>query len=307
MSRRGLRIAEVLAIVAVLVIGGLIALPMIRNARFRASETKNRTLCASHLKQWASVLAMYADESKGERYPPISARPTVALAADLSTLYPKYLGDLSILTCPSDVEPASAIPELQSLSPDARRAALGRLNQSYIYLGWVFDRMNDLPDQCLAGDKLPLELPAIWDKLPGGYGAPISPRQPQLCAQMTLTVESVFKQADAADADAALVPPNGNMGGKTVYRLGKGVGRLLTTDTNAPPEKLAKTNAEIPVMLDVFTAAPMMATFNHIPGGSNVLFLDGHVAFYKYPGTGPVSRPVGLLFGILETIKRCTP
>jgi prepilin-type processing-associated H-X9-DG protein len=124
---------------------------------------------------------------------------------------------------------------------------------------------------------------------------------------MTLTVESVFKQADAADADAALVPPNGNMGGKTVYRLGKGVGRLLTTDTNAPPEKLAKTNAEIPVMLDVFTAAPMMATFNHIPGGSNVLFLDGHVAFYKYPGTGPVSRPVGLLFGILETIKRCTP
>ncbi len=27
-----------------------------------------------------------------------------------------------------------------------------------------------------------------------------------------------------------------------------------------------------------------VSDFNHIPGGANVLFLDGHVAFDRYPG-----------------------
>ena len=30
--------------------------------------------------------------------------------------------------------------------------------------------------------------------------------------------------------------------------------------------------------------------FHHIPGGSNVLYLDGHVEFIKYPGEFPVSE-----------------
>jgi prepilin-type processing-associated H-X9-DG protein len=29
--------------------------------------------------------------------------------------------------------------------------------------------------------------------------------------------------------------------------------------------------------------------FNHIPGGCNVLYMDGHVAFLKYPNVWPVS------------------
>jgi prepilin-type processing-associated H-X9-DG protein len=30
--------------------------------------------------------------------------------------------------------------------------------------------------------------------------------------------------------------------------------------------------------------------FNHIPGGSNVLYMDGHVEFVKYPGPPPVDK-----------------
>ena len=30
--------------------------------------------------------------------------------------------------------------------------------------------------------------------------------------------------------------------------------------------------------------------FNHIPGGGNVLYMDGHVEFVRYPGESPVSR-----------------
>ncbi len=30
--------------------------------------------------------------------------------------------------------------------------------------------------------------------------------------------------------------------------------------------------------------------FNHVPGGGNVLFMDGHVEFWRYPDVFPVSR-----------------
>ena len=32
------------------------------------------------------------------------------------------------------------------------------------------------------------------------------------------------------------------------------------------------------------------AGFNHVPGGANVLYMDGHVEFEKYPGAFPASR-----------------
>jgi len=42
-------------------------------------------------------------------------------------------------------------------------------------------------------------------------------------------------------------------------------------------------------------------TFNHVPGGSNILYLDGHVQFQKYdlngpaPCNGPMAKVVGAL------------
>jgi len=30
--------------------------------------------------------------------------------------------------------------------------------------------------------------------------------------------------------------------------------------------------------------------FNHIPGGANVLYMDGHVEFIKYPGKFPLTQ-----------------
>ena len=29
--------------------------------------------------------------------------------------------------------------------------------------------------------------------------------------------------------------------------------------------------------------------FNHIPGGANVMYFDGHVDFVRYPGKFPIS------------------
>lgn len=40
---------------------------------------------------------------------------------------------------------------------------------------------------------------------------------------------------------------------------------------------------------------------NHIPGSCNVLFMDGHVEFVKYPSRSPISRGmVNVLSGNIQ-------
>jgi prepilin-type processing-associated H-X9-DG protein len=34
----------------------------------------------------------------------------------------------------------------------------------------------------------------------------------------------------------------------------------------------------------------VVSGFNHVPGGSNVLYMDGHVEFVKYPGPPPITK-----------------
>jgi len=86
--------------------------------------------------------------------------------------------------------------------------------------------------------------------------------------------------------------PMGNGGGNTFYRLKEGIERFMITDINNPAGS-AKGQSEMPVLWDNSNAEPgYVLTFNHVPGGSNVLFMDGHVAFDKYPSStyGPTSQ-----------------
>ncbi|NLT60446.1 MAG: hypothetical protein GXX88_07375, partial [Candidatus Hydrogenedentes bacterium] len=40
--------------------------------------------------------------------------------------------------------------------------------------------------------------------------------------------------------------------------------------------------------------------FNHVPGGCNVLYMDGHVEFIKYPGKFPVTPQILEALGGLD-------
>jgi prepilin-type processing-associated H-X9-DG protein len=46
------------------------------------------------------------------------------------------------------------------------------------------------------------------------------------------------------------------------------------------------------------------AGYNHVPGGSNVLFLDGHVQFIRYPGNfeSPVNPNTAAFAGALSAL-----
>ncbi len=85
----------------------------------------------------------------------------------------------------------------------------------------------------------------------------------------------------------------------TYLRLREGVERFLITDVNnAGASALAQ--SDITVLFDAWNTGsqgavrvgrinpPSTLNFNHLPGGSNVLYLDGHVSFVKYGTEYPV-------------------
>ncbi len=79
--------------------------------------------------------------------------------------------------------------------------------------------------------------------------------------------------------------------GEVVYRLREGIERFFITDINNPAAS-ARAQSEIPVMWDVsvWPTDPVagMPSFNHIPGGGNVLYMDGHAKFIRYQEEWPI-------------------
>lgn len=82
----------------------------------------------------------------------------------------------------------------------------------------------------------------------------------------------------------------------TYFRLKDGIERFFVTDINNPAGS-AQAQSTIPIMWDAWSSNlnaygdTAVAYFNHIPGGSNVLYMDGHVEFIKLKGKFPVSWP----------------
>jgi prepilin-type processing-associated H-X9-DG protein len=70
-----------------------------------------------------------------------------------------------------------------------------------------------------------------------------------------------------------------------IYRLREGIERFFITDINNPAGS-AVAQSELAVFWDV--PSMNIGEFNHVPGGCNVGYLDGHVEFLKYPGDFPV-------------------
>jgi prepilin-type processing-associated H-X9-DG protein len=93
------------------------------------------------------------------------------------------------------------------------------------------------------------------------------------------------------DSDLSVDVPG--IGTVRILRLKDGIERFFITDINNPAGS-AKAQSTLYVMAD-WVSADLGQEFNHQPGGSNVLFMDGHVEFIKYPTKWPVSRLMAAL------------
>lgn len=69
----------------------------------------------------------------------------------------------------------------------------------------------------------------------------------------------------------------------------------------------SKAQSEISVMWDVsvWPSDPIgnMPSFNHIPGGGNVLYMDGHVDYIKYQERWPICSTWVALLGHMATLN----
>ncbi|HNR31724.1 MAG TPA: hypothetical protein PKI11_12625 [Candidatus Hydrogenedentes bacterium] len=98
-------------------------LPALTRARAEARRSSSQ----NNLKQWGIVFKMFANESKGQRFPALSPVPGNLMARG-SLIYPEYVFDLAILSNPG----AGEAPVIEISSPEDADRLID--DQGYVYL-----------------------------------------------------------------------------------------------------------------------------------------------------------------------------